>query len=55
MSDMVRMTHPDVDAEAGPVTREAFDEIWAQKGWVIADESQEQPAAQPPPDEQGAK
>jgi hypothetical protein len=44
---MVKMTHPDVAGEvAGPVTRQAFDEIWAEKGWVLApdEESAVQPA-----------
>jgi hypothetical protein len=55
MADMVKMTHPDIDGVAGPVTREAFDEIWAAKGWVLAEaDQQSQPAAQPP-NEQGAQ
>lgn len=39
--EFVTMTHPDIDATAGPVTRQAYEEVHRHKGWVVVD-----PAAQ---------
>jgi hypothetical protein len=33
-ADWVEMRHPTVEGTA-VVTREAFDEVWAEKGWVL--------------------
>lgn len=35
--EFVTMTHPDIDAPAGPVTRQAFEEVHRHKGWVLVD------------------
>jgi len=35
--EFVYMTHPDVDAVAGPVSRQAFDEVHVHKGWRLAE------------------
>jgi hypothetical protein len=44
MTDMVKMTHPDFEGVAGPVTRSAFETVWAPKGWKEApDETTSQP------------
>lgn len=37
MTDMVYMTHPEVEGTAGPVSRKAFERAHAPKGWVLAD------------------
>lgn len=34
----VTMTHPDGSGEEAEVTQEAFDEVWAEKGWTIVGE-----------------
>lgn len=36
-TDFVTMTHPDIDAPGGPVTRQAYEDIYQHKGWVVAD------------------
>jgi hypothetical protein len=42
--DMVMMTHPDA-GDAGPVTRQAFDTVWADLGWTIKpDDEDSKPA-----------
>jgi hypothetical protein len=45
MSDVewVRMEHPEIDGSA-ITTKQALDEVWAEKGWVLApDEPDEVP------------
>jgi hypothetical protein len=42
---MVMMTHSDTEGEAGPVTRHAFDTVWAPKGWKEA--SGDKPTSRP--------
>lgn len=41
MEDWVYMTHPDIPLAEGMapayVTREAYDEVWAEKGWLVSD------------------
>lgn len=46
--DMVMISHPDIEAVGGPVTKAAFDLVWAPLGWSVADESGSEPAADPP-------
>lgn len=43
--DMVMMTHTDTEGEAGPVTRHAFDTVWAPKGWK--ESSGDKPTSRP--------
>lgn len=35
--EFVYMFHPEIDALGGPVTRKAFDEVHAPKGWRYFD------------------
>lgn len=43
MSDLVMMTHSDL-GDAGPVTRHAFETVWAAKGWTLKEGKTSQPA-----------
>ncbi len=36
-TEFVTMTHPDIDATAGPVTRQAYEDVHRHKGWVAVD------------------
>jgi hypothetical protein len=36
--EWVMMKHPDVENEAGPVTRQALDEVWDDLGWKFSRE-----------------
>lgn len=36
-TDFVTMTHPDIDAPSGQVTRQAYEEVHRHKGWVVTD------------------
>lgn len=38
-TEFVTMTHPDIDAPGGPVSRQAYEDIYRHKGWVEADPS----------------
>ncbi len=37
MDEFLTMTHPDIDAPGGPVTRQAYEDIYRHKGWLIAE------------------
>lgn len=37
MKDLVKMTHSDF-GDAGPVTRHAFETVWAPKGWTLVED-----------------
>lgn len=40
MADQVTMSHPDIpDATPAITSREAFDGVWAAKGWVEVDDA----------------
>lgn len=36
-TEYLTMRHPDIDALAGPITRQAFDDVHRHKGWVEVD------------------
>lgn len=36
-TEFVTMTHPDIDAPSGQVTRQAYEEVHRHKGWVVVD------------------
>ncbi len=36
-SDIVFMSHPDINTEATPVTVGALRDCWCEQGWVLAD------------------
>ena len=47
----VRMTHPDLPKTTDPAvtTQEAFDKVWAKKGWqIVTDEPDTAPADSKP-------
>ena len=35
--DWVRIRHPEAGGGEAEVTREAFDEVWSGKGWVLVE------------------
>ena len=41
--EWVEMTHPDVGDAPNRVTRKAFDLMWADKGWVVKEETPDEP------------
>lgn len=36
-TDFVTMTHPDIAVPGGPVSRQAYEDTYRHKGWVVAD------------------
>lgn len=38
-NELVHIKHPQIKAIGGPVTRQAFDDIHAAKGWSVATEA----------------
>lgn len=55
-NEFVRMTHPSIDTVSGQVTREAFEDVYKDKGWKLAtaDETAAADASETPV-EKGAK
>ena len=47
--ETVVMQHPDLEDSKTTTTKDAYDEVWAEKGWVIVEETEEIP----PPTTQG--
>ena len=41
--DWVEMSHPAVEGPNATATREAFDEVWEPRGWVLEGEGLPQP------------
>lgn len=38
----IAMSHPNVPGEIAHATQEAFDQVWARKGWEVVDEPTEE-------------
>ena len=54
--EFVYMTHPSTEAVGGPVTKQAFDEVWKAKGWKTTEvDFQDGPDGQPVPVARTAK
>jgi hypothetical protein len=42
-TEWVEMTHPEVGDAAGPVTRDAFEQVWSEKGWQLKTDNVPEP------------